>query len=563
WKVIGVQARAIFFPLWVNVRFWQAYDKSLSTLIDEFADDVAVRYPVGARPPGQQQISGAGNSARYGRAPDGTEALLLADHDVPPRLVVRGPAGDVRLSMNLIDVVPPRRLTIGEPMIAGPPSFVADASALYFAALDVEATFQATRLVRVDVASGRLTVLHPDLRGGGGSISPDGRTYVFSRADGDRHDLAVLDIASGAVRVLGQSAPGSFISLPRFSPDGKRIVATVFDTRSFRVRVFDAATGAILSTVTDGARPVHDASWAGNDAVVYLSASQPGAGFQVYLNDLRSGASRQVTHAPYLAFQPQVARGTLRFLNREGFGWTLDEVALNPLNASGVVGLNRTFATATATATAATTAPRATNVAMLVPTPAVRQAAAGSAPTAGESSAVGEPSSTPAAAPADAASAGDHAASGPPDGSVGYPPPIPPPPQPAPPPAPPPPVAGTGVAPWPAPYWVPAPPVLPLVLSDEPYRSTDHLLVPLLHGIEFAALGRQALAVGVILAGNDRLQFHRWFVSGVYQFASARAGYGGTFGYSNHHLAPFTLSLTGLFLNLRDTPPQVSDAPAP
>ena len=30
-------------PLWIDVRFWQAYDKSLSTLIDEFADDVAAR----------------------------------------------------------------------------------------------------------------------------------------------------------------------------------------------------------------------------------------------------------------------------------------------------------------------------------------------------------------------------------------------------------------------------------------------------------------------------------------------------------------------------------------
>ena len=45
WKLIGVQARSIFFPLWVNLRFWQAYDKTLSTLIDEFADEVATNLP--------------------------------------------------------------------------------------------------------------------------------------------------------------------------------------------------------------------------------------------------------------------------------------------------------------------------------------------------------------------------------------------------------------------------------------------------------------------------------------------------------------------------------------
>ena len=45
WKLIDVQARSIFFPLWVNLRFWQAYDKTLSTLIDEFADEVAANLP--------------------------------------------------------------------------------------------------------------------------------------------------------------------------------------------------------------------------------------------------------------------------------------------------------------------------------------------------------------------------------------------------------------------------------------------------------------------------------------------------------------------------------------
>ena len=50
WKLIGVQGRSIFFPLWVNLRFWQAYDKTLSTLIGEFADEVATNLPARDRP---------------------------------------------------------------------------------------------------------------------------------------------------------------------------------------------------------------------------------------------------------------------------------------------------------------------------------------------------------------------------------------------------------------------------------------------------------------------------------------------------------------------------------
>ncbi|MES1157533.1 MAG: hypothetical protein ABUL67_00410, partial [Haliangium ochraceum] len=52
WKLIEVQGRSIFFPLWVNLRFWQVYDKTLSTLIDEFAAEVAAEVRV--RPPEQR-----------------------------------------------------------------------------------------------------------------------------------------------------------------------------------------------------------------------------------------------------------------------------------------------------------------------------------------------------------------------------------------------------------------------------------------------------------------------------------------------------------------------------
>ena len=50
-----------------------------------------------------------------------------------------------------------------------------------------------------------LTVVHT-LGGPGGSVSPDGRRYWFALADGDRHHLAELDLASGQVRIVKFSA---------------------------------------------------------------------------------------------------------------------------------------------------------------------------------------------------------------------------------------------------------------------------------------------------------------------------------------------------------------------
>lgn len=479
WTLVDKQARAIFFPLWVALRFWQAYDKTLPALIDEFADDTTARYPPTARPPQQRVLAAAvGTGARYARGADGSEALLIVDRDVPPRLLVRGPAGDTRLAIDLVDVVPPRRLTIGTPRVLGPPSFTADGRVLYFTALDRSATYLTSRLVRVDIAEGRLDIVHPDLRGGGGSVSPDGRTYVFARAEGDRHDLAALDLLTGDVRVLAVSPTGAFVSLPRYSPDGARIVATLFDGRgrSFRIGVFDSRTGALLQVLTDGSQPAHDAAWAGTDAVVYLSVdATSGArarGFQVYRADLRTGRSEQLTRAPYLAFEPQAMGGSLRFLNREGLTWTLDEVPLAAL-----------------------------------PEPTAPQA---EAPLQDPE---GTPSTPAAGAPVAAAAA------------------------------------------------VPSPPLL--VLSDKPYRSTDHLFVPLLHGVSLTAVGRAAVAWGAVLAGNDRLQFHRWMLSGVYQNTPRDPGYGATFAYANRQLAPVTVTTFGSWLNLRDVPPRPAGAPPP
>ena len=329
WQTIAVQARSIFFPLWINLRFWQAYDKTLETLFAEFAEEVARRHPAVARPPEQRMLEKVGAIARYGRAPDGSEALIVQGHDTPPRIVVRGPDGRVRVDRNLIDVAPPRTLVAASADSVGPPSFTADGRFVYFTTLDEGVTFEKSRLVRVDVGSGALTVVNRDIYGGGGSISPDGKTYAFARADGDRHNLVLLDLPSGSLRVLAAQPPGAFVSLPRYAPDGQRIVATVFDGTSFSIRIFDAHSGAVLAEVTGGREAVHDAvhdaSWADATHVVYLRSDDREDGFQVYLADLASGQSRQLTHAPYLAFEPQVAGGKLRFLNRDGWRWTLDE----------------------------------------------------------------------------------------------------------------------------------------------------------------------------------------------------------------------------------------------
>ena len=338
WKLIEVQGKSIFFPLWVNVRFWQAYDKSLSTLIDEFAADTASRFPATARPAEQRVVRDAGTNARYARAPDGTEALITQDLDRPSRLLVYTPDGRVRIDRDLTDVIPPRALKVSAASANGGLSFSADGRWLYFAAQDLDVTYQAIRLVRVEIATDRLTVVNSDLRGTGGSLSPDGRHYLYARAEGDRHDLVELDLDGGGVpgvrgvRTLVTAAPRHYFTTPRYSPDGRQIVVTSFDGSRFAISVLSAADGSLRATVPLGTGPALDASWVDDHRLLFLGASEQSAGFQVYLRDLDAGTTVLVTHAPYLAFEPHIAGNgtTVRFLNRDGWRWTLDEVPLPP-----------------------------------------------------------------------------------------------------------------------------------------------------------------------------------------------------------------------------------------
>ncbi|MFL5304574.1 MAG: TolB family protein, partial [Polyangia bacterium] len=377
---------------------------------------------------------------------DGSEAWITEGHDTPPRLVVRGPDGRTRLDRLLIDVLPPRRLVVASAEACGSPSFTADGRSVYFTSLDLGPTFQASRLVRVDVATGALDVVLGDLRGGGGSISPDGRAYAFSYAAGDHHDLVLLDVATRQARVLVAEPAGDFVSMPRYSADGARIVAAVFESGRHWIRVFDAATGRTLATLGDG-RPVHDASFADASHIVYLAADGPDLGFQVQLGDLATGAVRQLTRAPYLAFEPQMAGDRVRFLNREGWNWTLDE----------------------------------------------------------------QPVTAPATAPA---------------------------------------------TPPPLPVSPPLPPVEAVAIErDEPYKSTDHLFRPQLQGVAATAVGRNALMGEVVLAGGDRLQFHRWTLNGLLQLNGGQSGYGFGAAYANRQLAPWTIIADARALRYQDTRP--------
>jgi len=317
WHAIGQQARAVTGLLFTG-SLRDAFGSSFGDLLDQFNAWSRHSFPVRHRPPGQRVVATLGSDARYARGRDGTEAWVADDADAPARLVVRDPGGATLAELGLIDVVPPRTVVQAEPLLVSGLSITADGREVWLTVIDLAATYQVPRLLRWRRGETKLTEVS-DALGPGATIDPAGETYYYCEADGDRWSLAAWDVRRGARRIVVDMQPGTYALGAQISPDGKRLVASVWDGHAFVAWVLDAATGARLAELRGPGTPIWDPSFTDDGRVMMLGVVD--GRFQVWID------GRAVTDAPYAVLAARGARGTIRFLNREDWRWTLDEVA--------------------------------------------------------------------------------------------------------------------------------------------------------------------------------------------------------------------------------------------
>ncbi|HEX4417695.1 MAG TPA: WD40 repeat domain-containing protein [Kofleriaceae bacterium] len=318
WDAIANQAGSLTGLLFPST-FKAGFGVTFGTLLDEFEAWHQQTFPARARPPGQRRLATLGNDARYARGRDGTEAWVANDVDVPPRLIVRGPDGATLAELGLVDVVPPRTLVEADPLLVSGLSITADGREVWLTAIDLASTNQVTRLLRWRRGETKLTEIIAEL-GPGATIDPAGTTYYYCEVDGDRWSLAAWDVRRGTRRILADMAPGTYVLGAQISPDGARLIASVWDGSAFVAWLLDAATGTRLGELHGTGAPIYDASFTDDGRVIYLGVVD--GRFQVMVD------GQPISDAPYAMLAARAARGTVRFLNREGWNWTLDEIAL-------------------------------------------------------------------------------------------------------------------------------------------------------------------------------------------------------------------------------------------
>ena len=137
------------------------------------------------------------------------------------------------------------------------------------------------------------------------ALSPDGSLLVAVRTDVHyRHALVILDTQSGAVRRTLPNPRNDFYQQPRFTPDGRHVVAVALSAAGKTLQLVDATTGAATNLL-----PV---------ANVNLANPQPWRGFvlynspqsgvdNIYAVRLGTGQTYQVTNRPFGAYHAAVS----------------------------------------------------------------------------------------------------------------------------------------------------------------------------------------------------------------------------------------------------------------
>ncbi|MFL5560431.1 MAG: TolB family protein [Gemmatimonadaceae bacterium] len=173
--------------------------------------------------------------------------------------------------------------------------------------------------------------------------SPDGATAVAARCTAGHCDLVRISLATGTVETLAAGSPLRAFYRPRYSPDGRTIVAAVSDSGRWRLVEFDA-TGLHYVGPNDGANR-YDADFTRGGAILHVS--ERGGIPEIALLDPATGGTRTLTRVLSAAVAPSTGGGRdVYFLSLHATGVDVRRIVLDSTTDVHVVATDPTLAPA-------------------------------------------------------------------------------------------------------------------------------------------------------------------------------------------------------------------------
>lgn len=278
-----------------------AFGRSFDAAWSEWADSLKARFTAQAdslralAPVTQPEVlTGAGRFAGFPRfSPDGSEiAFAAAPGTEEPSTRVIQPDGSIR--------------TLAARTTLGPSAWRPDGRGLVTAQLDYADPYRIySDLVHVSGsgADRRLTraarLLEPDVHPAGG------RAVAVRNGEGSNR-LVVVDLDEGAVAPLSDVELDTHWTLPRWSPDGRYVAASVWRSGGlFDVVVLDT-TGAVVREITRDRALDLGAAWSPDGRYLLFSSDRTGIP-NLFAYDLRRDSLLQVTNVLTGAVHPDVS----------------------------------------------------------------------------------------------------------------------------------------------------------------------------------------------------------------------------------------------------------------
>ncbi len=171
-----------------------------------------------------------------------------------------------------------------------------------------------------------------DARAADPDLSPDGAVIVCTVQAAGRRALALVDFAPASVarpRILVDDAQSDFDS-PRWSPDGRRIVAQRRRTGGYDLVLIDASTRKVTTILALPDTRLVTPSWT-DESTILFAADPAGGPFNIFALDLTSGSVRQVTDSASGAQFPELAAdGRLTYVGYTPDGYDVFSISTNP-----------------------------------------------------------------------------------------------------------------------------------------------------------------------------------------------------------------------------------------
>ena len=158
--------------------------------------------------------------------------------------------------------------------------------------------------------------------------APNGMTAAAVRCASGRCDLVRIDLATGAVETIVAGTFTRTWTRPRWSPDGRRLVAPVQDGGRWRLALVDAATGAYTLVTPDDGAERYDATFTGDGASLVYTSERGGVP-NIVQRALGDSVERPITRVVGAAFAaaPTAAERSVYYLDLTPHGLDLRRVA--------------------------------------------------------------------------------------------------------------------------------------------------------------------------------------------------------------------------------------------